>query len=338
MQEKIKVGVIGVGSLGQHHARVYAELAGARLVGVADVDEERAAVVAARHDCRAVADYRALIGEVDAVSVVVPTLLHREIAKACMDAGLHVLAEKPLAATVDQARDLVAVAARRGVTLQVGHIERFNPVFRATQGVIKAPTLIECRRWAPFTARGADVDVVLDVMIHDLDLVLGMVGAPVRDVQASGVPVLSSATDVAQARVTFDNGCVATFSASRVAESKIRELHIYEPGGFVGMDLVGQTAVAGRRAMSASGSHALVTEPVRGDGREPLALELEAFLDAVRTGTTPLVSGREGVVALELAGAIMAEIARHGQRESVRWRELAGRREPDGSADSHHHG
>ena len=324
--KEVRVGVIGVGSLGQHHARVYAELAGARLVGVADADEARGAVVAARHSCRATADYRALIGEVDAVSVAVPTLLHHEIAKACMEAGLHVLAEKPLAATVEQARDLAAVAARRGVMLQVGHIERFNSAFRATRGVIKAPMLIECRRWAPFTSRGADVDVVLDLMIHDLDLVLGMVGAPVRDVQASGVSMLSSATDVAQARVAFDNGCVATFSASRVAESKTRELRIFEPGGFVVIDLAGQTAVVGRRAMGASGSHELLTEQVRGDGREPLKLELEAFLDSVRTGAPPLVSGREGTAALELAGAIMAEIARHGRRES------------DGSAGSHHHG
>ncbi len=324
--EPVKVGVIGVGSLGQHHARVYAELAGARLVGVADVDEARSASVAAKHNCRAVADYRALIGEVAAVSVAVPTLLHHEIAKACMEAGLHVLAEKPLAATVEQARDLVAVATRRGVTLQVGHIERFNSAFRATRGVIKAPTLIECRRWASFTSRGADVDVVLDLMIHDLDLVLGMVGAPVRDVQASGVSILSPTTDVAQAQVVFRNGCIATFSVSRVAVSKLRELRIYEPGGFVVIDLAGQTAVVGRRAMGASGSHELLTEQVRGDGREPLKLELEAFLDSVRTGAPPLASGREGAAALELAGAIMAGIARHGRKES------------GGSAGSHHHG
>jgi predicted dehydrogenase len=309
--EPIKVGVIGVGSLGQHHARVYAELSMARLVGVADIDEARGASVAARHGCRAVADYRALIGEVDAVSVAVPTLLHHEIAKACLETGLHVLVEKPLAATVEQARDLAAVASSRGVTLQVGHIERFNSAFRATRGAVKVPALIECRRWAPFTHRGADVDVVLDLMIHDLDLVLGMVCAPVRDVQASGVSILSSATDVAQARVAFDNGCVATFSASRVAESKIRELRIYEPGGFVVIDLAGQTAVVGRRAMGTSGSHELLTEQVRGDGREPLKLELEAFLDSVRTGAQPLVSGREGAAALELAYAIINTVTTH---------------------------
>lgn len=328
----VRVAVIGVGSLGQHHARVYAELAGARLVGVADMDETRAAVVAARHGCRAVADYRLLLGEVDAVSVVAPTLLHHAIASTCMAAGLHVLAEKPLAATLEQARDLAAVALHRGVTLQVGHIERFNPAVRATRGVIKAPTLIECRRWAPFTSRGADVDVVLDVMIHDLDLVLGMVDAPWQDVQARGVSVLSSATDVAQARVAFDNGCVATFSASRVAESKAREIRIYEPGGFVVSDLLGHTAVVGRRVMGASRRYELLTQQLQGDGREPLVLELEHFLDAVRTGAPPLVSGQEGVAALELADAIMAEIARHGRKES------AGRKESNGSADFHHHG
>ncbi|TAL11394.1 MAG: Gfo/Idh/MocA family oxidoreductase [Nitrospirae bacterium] len=322
----VRVAVIGVGSLGQHHARVYAETDGARLVGVADVDEARGAAVAGKHGCRAAVDYRMLIGEVDAVSVAVPTLLHHDIAKACLEAGLHVLVEKPLAATVEQARDLVAAAMRRGVTLQVGHIERFNSAFRATRGAIKAPALVECRRWAPFTSRGADVDVVLDLMIHDLDLVLGMVGAPVQDVQASGLSILSPTTDVAQARVVFRNGCIATFSASRVAESKIRELRVYEPEGFVVIDLAGQTAVVGRRAMGTSGSHELLTEQVRGDGREPLKLELEAFLDSVRTGAPPLVSGKEGAAALELACAIMAGVARHG------------RREPGGTAGPHHHG
>ena len=309
--KKIKVGVIGVGSLGQHHARVYTEIPGSRLVGVVDVDKGRAESVAARHGCQAMTDYRKLVGEVDAVSVVAPTLLHHEIARTCLTAGLHVLVEKPLTATVEQARDLVATASTRGVTLQVGHIERFNSAFRATRGAIKAPILIECRRWAPFTARGADVDVVLDLMIHDLDLVLGLVGVPVREVQANGLSILSPTTDVAQARVVFQNGCVATFSANRVAESKIREVCIWEPEGFVAIDLAQQTAIVGRRTMGTSGRHEVLTEQVRGDGREPLQLELEAFLDSVRAGTPPLVSGREGTAALELAYAIIDEIATH---------------------------
>ena len=309
--KKIRVGVIGVGSLGQHHARVFAELTGARLVGVADVDRARAVAIAGRHGCRAVTDYRELLPDVEAVSVVTPTLLHHVIARACLAAGRHVLVEKPLAATVAEARDLVAAAADRGVTLQVGHIERFNAAFRATRGAIKEPTLIECRRWAPFTSRGADVDVVLDLMVHDLDLVLGLISAPVQEIQASGVSILSPTTDVAQARVVFQNGCVATFSANRVAQSKVREVRILQPEGYVVIDLAQQTARVGRRTMGTSGRYEVLTEQVRGDGREPLKLELEAFVDAIRNGAQPLVSGREGAAALELAYAIINAIGTH---------------------------
>jgi len=309
--KKIKVGVIGVGSLGQHHARVFAELTGVRLVGVADVDRARAVTIAGRHGCRAVTDYRELLPDVEAVSVVTPTLLHHVIARACLEAGRHVLVEKPLAATVEEARDLVAAASDRDVTLQVGHIERFNAAFRATRGAIKEPTLIECRRWAPFTSRGADVDVVLDLMVHDLDLVLGLISAPVQEIQASGVSILSPTTDVAQARVVFQNGCVATFSANRVAQSKVREVRILQPEGYVVIDLAQQTARVGRRTMGTSGRYEVLTEQVRGDGREPLKLELEAFVDAVRNGAQPLVSGREGAAALELAYAIINAIGTH---------------------------
>jgi predicted dehydrogenase len=308
----IRVGVIGVGSLGQHHARVYAELADAHLVGVADVDAARAGAVADKHGCQAFTDFRALIGHVEAVSVAVPTLLHHPVAKDCLAAGLHVLVEKPIAVTLEEGRDLVALASTRGLTLQVGHIERFNAAFRATRGAIKAPTLIECRRWAPFTSRGADVDVVLDLMIHDLDLVLELVGSPVREVRAQGVSSLSPTTDVAQARVVFRNGCVASFSANRMAESKVRELRIWEPDGYVVIDLGHKTGIVMRRAMGSSGAPEMLIEPVRGDDREPLKLELEAFLEAIRTGTTPLVSGHHGLAALDLAHAIMNEIAGNG--------------------------
>jgi len=222
-----------------------------------------------------------------------------------------VLVEKPMTATVEEARDLVAAASDRGVTLQVGHIERFNAAFRATQGAIKEPMLIECRRWAPFTTRGADVDVVLDLMVHDLDLVLGLISAPVREIQASGVSILSATTDVAQARVVFQNGCVATFSANRFAESKIRKIRIFQPEGYVVVDLAQQTAIVGRRTMGTSGRYEVLTEHVRGDGREPLKLELEAFLDSICTGAQPLVSGREGAAALELAYAIINAITTH---------------------------
>ncbi len=322
----VRVGVIGVGSLGQHHARVYTELPRATLIAVADVDGARAESIASRHGCRAVTDFRELFGAVDAVSVVTPTLRHHDIARECLAAGLHVLVEKPLAASVEEARDLASAAASRGVTLQVGHIERFNSAFRAAQGAVKLPSLIECRRWAPFTPRGADVDVVLDLMIHDLDLVLGHVEAPVREIRAQGLAVLSPTTDVAQARIVFENGCVAAFSVNRVAESKVREVRMYGPDGFVKIDLAQQTAVHGRRTMGASGRYEMVTEEIRGDGREPLKLELDAFVDSVRTGARPAVSGQEGAAALELAAAIMADIARQGRKES------------DGPTRSHYRG
>src|SRR5256712_3704671 len=310
--KKIKVGVIGVGSLGQHHARVFAELAGARLVGVADVDRPRAIAIAGRHGCRAVTDYRELLPDVEAVSVVTPTLLHHVIARTCLAAGRHVLVEKPLAATVAEARDLVAAAADRGVTLQVGHIERFNAAFRATRGAIKEPTLIECRRWAPFTPRGADVDVVLDLMIHDLDIVLSVLASEVQTVEAQGVSLVSSTTDVAHARVLFDTGCTAIFSASRVAEAKVRELRFYEPESFLVVDLLEQTARIGRRIIGPEGDAKIIAQLIRGDRQEALKLELQAFLESVRQRTPPLVSGKDGVAALRLAESIMAQIKRGG--------------------------
>src|SRR5437016_3557374 len=309
--DPIRVGVIGVGSLGQHHARLYADIPEADLVAVVDTDDGRAHAIAAKHRCRALAHFQDLFGQVEAVSIAVPTPLHHRIARKCLEGGVHVLVEKPMTATLDDAQDLVEIAEAQKVILQVGHIERFNSALRAGLGAIKGPRLIECRRWAPFTSRGADVDVVLDLMIHDLDLVLGLISAPVQEIQASGVSILSPTTDVAQARVVFQNGCVATFSANRVAQSKVREVRILQPEGYVVIDLAQQSARVGRRTMGTSGRYEVLTEQVRGDGREPLKLELEAFVDAVRTGAQPLVSGREGAAALELAYAIINAIGTH---------------------------
>jgi predicted dehydrogenase len=306
----LRLGVIGVGSLGQHHARVYAGLPGVTLVGVADTDVHRARDIADKHRCFATTDFRDLIAQVEAVSVAVPTLLHHAITRDCLNAGIHVLVEKPMTVTLSDAEDLVRLADEKRLTLQVGHIERYNAALRACLGAVKAPVLIECRRWAPFTMRGADVDVVLDLMIHDLDIVLSLVNAPVRTVQASGITLLSNDTDVAEARLVFQNGCVASFSASRVAATKVRELRFYEPESVLVVDLLARIASIGRRAMGAAGSPELITEIIHGDGQEPLKLELQAFVDAVRTGTTPLVSGREGAAAQRLALTISDEIRR----------------------------
>jgi predicted dehydrogenase len=312
MQRPVRVGVIGVGSLGQHHARVYAEAPEADLVGVVDADVGRAQDIAVKHHCQAFTHFREMVGRVDAVSVVVPTLLHYGIARECLQAGVHVLVEKPMTATSAEADDLVDIAAARKLILQVGHIERFNSALRASLGAIKAPRLIECRRWAPFTARGADVDVVLDLMIHDLDIVLSFSDAGVRHIAAQGVSLVTSTIDVAYAQVLFETGCMATFSANRLAEGKVRELRFYEPDGFLVVDLLAQTARIGRRIIGPTGHAEIITEIIRGDGQEPLKLELQAFLESITHGTPPLVSGQAGVAALRLSESIMAQIGLGG--------------------------
>ena len=312
MQRPVRVGVIGVGSLGQHHARVYAEAPEADLVGVVDADPGRAQDIAVKHHCQAFTHFREMFGRVDAVSVVVPTLLHHGIARECLQAGVHVLVEKPMTATSAEAEDLVGIAAARKLILQVGHIERFNSALRASLGAIKAPRLIDCRRWAPFTARGADVDVVLDLMIHDLDIVLSISDAGVRHIAAQGVSLVTPTIDVAYAQVLFETGCMATFSANRLAEGKVRELRFYESDGFLVVDLLAQTARIGRRIIGPTGNAEIITEIIRGDGQEPLKLELQAFLDSITHGTPPLVSGQAGVVALQLTESIMAQIGRTG--------------------------
>ena len=306
----IRVAVIGVGSLGQHHARLYADLPEADLVAVVDTHSGRAQAIAAKHHCSAVAHVQDLFGRVDAVSIAVPTPLHHRIAKKCLQGGVHVLVEKPMTATLEDAQDLVEIAEAQKLILQVGHIERFNSALRAGLGAIKGPQLIECRRWAPFTTRGADVDVVLDLMIHDLDIVLSLVESEVRTVEAQGVSLVSSTTDVAHARVVFDTGCTSSFSASRVAQAKVRELRFYEPESFLVVDLLEQTATLGRRILGPEGDAKIIAELIRGDRQEPLKLELQAFLDSVRQRTPPLVSGKDGVAALRLAERIMAQIKR----------------------------
>ena len=312
--KELRVGVIGVGSLGQHHARVYAELPGSRLVGVADVDQGRAESVAARHGCQAMTDYRKLAGEVDAVSVVAPTLLHHEIARTCLTAGLHVLVEKPLAATVEQARDLVTTASNRGVTLQVGHIERFNAAFRATRGAIKAPILIECQRWAPFTFRGADVDVVLDLMIHDLDLVLSLNPGPVEEVRAAGVAVLSSSIDIANARIQFWSGCVANLTSSRVSTNKMRRLRLFQRDNYLSIDFQTRQGMICRRTAKAGERPTVEVEQLQGGDEEPLKLQLESFLHAAGTGTRPVVSGEDGAAAVDVAHQVLQAIAAFAAR------------------------
>lgn len=314
--KRLRTGVIGVGHLGQHHARLYAALPGSQLVGVVDADPERARAVAGRHSVSALPDVSALLREVEAVSVAVPTSGHHAVVKACLEAGVHVLVEKPIAVTSAEAWELVELARKQKLVLQVGHIERFNPVMLALRPHIGKPAFIECHRLSPFGERGTDVDVVLDLMIHDLDLVLSLRPGPVEDIRAAGVPVLTSSNDIANARIEFQSGCVANLTASRVSTNRMRRLRLFQRDAYISMDFQTRQGVICRRK---PGEHrpTIEAEPVQGGDEEPLKLELEAFLAASAMRHPPQVSGEDGAAALDLACRVLEEIGGFARRHGL---------------------
>ncbi len=308
---KIKTGVIGVGNLGRHHARCYRSHAAAELVGVADIDRERGEEVARKNKCLYFSDYRELLPRVAAVSVVVPTQGHHRLALACLRAGLHVLVEKPMAANVRQAGEMIAAAKRKRLILQVGHIERFNPLIRAVRKVPGKLRYVVAERLAPFRELSLDVGVVLDLMIHDIDLVLDLAGSSVRKVDVIGVPVFTSQEDMANVRLEFVNGCVANLSASRMSRKNSRKIRLFKGESYISVDLLKNKVAAWRRE-SGRGRHTKVGKmKLRVEKAEPLYAELGSFLDCVRTGRPPLVDGKAGRDALALAGKIQAEIRRN---------------------------
>ncbi|MCB1488659.1 MAG: Gfo/Idh/MocA family oxidoreductase [Bauldia sp.] len=302
---EVKVGVVGLGYFGSHHARHYAAHPGATLVGVADADPERSATAAQRFDAAPFGDHHALIGQVEAVSVAVPTSLHHKVAGDLIDAGIHVFVEKPIASDAGEAADLVARARARGVVLQVGHIERYAPAFRALLNRVEAPRLVECVRHATWSGRATDVDVVLDLMIHDIDLALTVAASPVVSVAASGTSVATETNDVAEARLVFENGVVARLAASRVAASPERSVCVAETGRYLAADLAGQTLsiVTGIQG-------AATTESVTLAAADNLGSEINAFLESVRSGEAPPVDGVAGLDAMKVADMILAEIAK----------------------------
>ncbi|MFO0773121.1 MAG: Gfo/Idh/MocA family oxidoreductase [Nitrospiraceae bacterium] len=299
----LQVGVLGVGHLGQHHARLYASLPETRLAGIYDTDPVRAASIAERHGCPVFDDPGRLIAASQAVSVAVPTTAHYDLAKRCLDAGRHVLVEKPIAVTVAEAQELVAVAHAKGCVLQVGHSERFNPIMLAVRGELGRPAFIEAQRLAPFNVRGTDVDVILDLMIHDLDLVLSMARSPVQSVQAEGASVLSSRIDLAHARLQFADGSVALLTASRVSATRLRRLRVYQESGSVAVDLHARHATVTKR-VPGSERPSLEMRTIAGSDEEPLKLQLQSFADAIVAGRQAVVSGEAGTAALALAHRI----------------------------------
>lgn len=306
---EFKVAVIGVGHLGKFHAQKYASLPDCELVAVVDIDAGAAARAARENDCRAYTDYREVLGHVDAVSIVVPARWHFSIARDALLAGAHVLVEKPIATRVEDAEELVRLAETRERVLQVGHLERFNPALLALSGRLKHPLFIESYRIAPYNPRGTDVNVVLDLMIHDIDLILQLVGSPVERVDASGAAVLTNDADIANARIRFQGGCVANVTASRVGTKSETKLRIFQPDAYLSVDL-GTKRLRVRRksdAPSNTGPPSIDSEDLSFEPGDALLTEISHFLDCIASGQTPLVSGIVGQRALKTA----IEISRH---------------------------
>jgi predicted dehydrogenase len=332
MTTSLRVAVVGVGHLGQHHARVLAAIPGVELVGVADVRPDQARAIAGRFGTRAFDDHRDLLGKVDAVSVAVPTALHRAVAGAFLAEGVATMVEKPLTTSLAEAEELVGLARSRGAVLQVGHIERFNPALQALDALPLRPKYIAAERLSTYTFRSTDIGVVLDLMIHDIDLVLSLVPTPVRSVQAVGVSVFGGHEDIADARVEFEDGCVVNLTASRASYQASRKMRLYGAEGYVSLDF------AARQGTLISPSDRLrrgeldldgldVTEPaavkerlfgtilrvdkVQAEGREPLARELEDFVRAARGLSRPKVGGDDALRAMRLADQVLRSLNSH---------------------------
>ncbi len=305
--QTLRVAVVGVGHLGKHHARILAGLPGVALVAVVDTDAARAAEIAAAHGTEAFADASALPA-VDAVVVATPTEVHAETAAPLLARGVSVLVEKPLTRTLEEADQLIALAERHGAILAVGHTERFNPALTAALPHITAPGFVEVHRLSGFRDRSLDIDVVFDLMIHDLDVLLTAIGSEVTEIQAVGVPVLSPRIDIANVRLTFASGCIANLTASRISFDTIRKVRFFQPRAYIGIDFAKKEAEV-YRVVVAPGGAAIDGGKLDVAQVEPLQLELEDFVDAVRTRRPPRVSGADGRRALALAHRITSLMA-----------------------------
>jgi predicted dehydrogenase len=310
----IRVAVVGVGGFGRNHVRVWRGLEGAKLVGVIDTNAERAREIAAEFGTKVISDLDALTAEhVDAVSLAVPTKQHAAVGCRLLDLGMDVLVEKPMAASLEEADRLIAAAKRSDRVLQIGHVERFNPAVAAAQKIVSRPMFFEVHRLGIFTPRSLDIDVVYDVMIHDLDILLSLVPSTVVDLKAVGIPVITDKVDIAHARVEFDTGTVANITASRVSTERVRKMRFFQEHEYISLDFARQDAL--RIRVKPGGIQPEIGfEKLPAAQEEPLHAELRAFLESVRTRKTPVVDGAAGRRALELADRVMAGILDHGRR------------------------
>jgi predicted dehydrogenase len=302
----VKVGVIGVGYLGQHHARIFSEIEGAELIAVVDIDSQKASALAEKYGCKAYADYREILPEVDALSIVTPTTAHYKIALVGLQAGKDMLIEKPITATVKEADELIDEAKKRDCIIQVGHLERYNPAILAAADFFSEPLFIESERLSPFLGRATDVDVTLDLMIHDIDIMLSLIAMPVKNIRAVGAKVLTDKIDVAKAWLEFENGCIALATVGRLSPEKSRKLKVFQKNSHLVIDY--QSSEIKRFFRSGEG---ISTEIIKPEKKEPLKEELKDFIRCVQERKRPTVSAREGRHALKVVLEINKMIKNH---------------------------
>lgn len=307
--KSLRVGVVGVGHLGQHHTRIYHQIDGCKLIGIADIDKKKAEDLARLYHTRAYTNYEDLIPLVDAVNIAVPTSLHYKVARAFLSAGKDCLLEKPITLTMDQGTELVRLANKRDLVFQIGHLERFNPAILAVEESIRQPMFIESNRLAPFVDRGTDVDVVLDLMIHDIDIILSLVHSRVTNIDAVGIPVITPNIDIANARLKFSTGCVANITSSRVSMKRERKIRIFQRDTYFSIDyansIIKSCQLKPKKRYEGGGfSKEVIQEEVYCQKEEPLRSELISFLDAVQFRKRPKVSGEDGLEALRIAQKI----------------------------------
>ena len=302
--KKLRIGVVGVGHIGSNHARIYSELPNAELVAILDIDPARADEIGGKYKAKAVASLNEFAGMIDAASVATPTSAHFSIARDLLAQGKHLLIEKPITEKTSDARDLAQVAAEKGLVLQVGHVERFNPVLSALEQRLTHPRFIEAHRLSPYPNRSTEIGVVLDLMIHDLEIILHLVDSTLENIDAVGVPVLSRGEDIANARLRFASGCIANVTSSRISPERMRKIRVFQEDAYLSLDYQGQSGEIYRRV-----DGQITREPVAIEKEEPLRQQLASFIDCALTGGEPRVSGSHAAAALELAVEITRRIA-----------------------------
>src|ERR1700761_726808 len=305
----LKVGVVGVGHIGREHARIYSQLPGVEFVGLYDLDSHVAEKVAQRHGVKAYESARALAEVIDAATIATPTVTHHEIGSLLLGMGKHVLIEKPITDNTQQAKELVDLAQSKKLVLQVGHIERFNPALNALEEKLTRPRFIEAHRLSAYPGRSTDIGVVLDLMIHDIEVVLHLVRSPIQSIDSVGTAVLSKGEDIANARIRFENGCVANITTSRISFEKVRKIRVFQDDAYLSLDYFDQSGEIYRKIDSQ-----ITKEKIKVEKDEPLKLELAAFIDCARAGQAPRVGGAQAAHALEIAMQITEQIAQQNAK------------------------